>query len=129
MFVSDLLIITSIIIFLIFTVGKTFYIVIFYFLTALATYFFLFRNLQKKFGKAVNSSSDHTVQILNESNIGFKQIKILGIEPFFEKRMKKVSSVFAKNSVLNQVITMLQNTFSNFGCSWIDFICFNVLCK
>ena len=32
-------------------------------------------DLQKKFGKAVNSSSDHTVQILNESNIGFKQIK------------------------------------------------------
>lgn len=102
--VSDILISLGIIAFLIITIGHKFYFVVLYFIFALLLYFFLFQNLQKKFGKAVNKASDSSVQVLNESIVGFKQIKILGIEPFFKKRLEKASYIFAKNSVLSQFL-------------------------
>ena len=104
-FVSDILISLGIIAFLVITIGYKFYFVALYFIFTLLLYFFLFQNLQKKFGKAVNNASDSSVQALNESIVGFKQIKILGIEPFFKKRLEKASYIFAKNSVLSQFLT------------------------
>lgn len=68
-------------------------------------YSFFFRNILQKYGRIVNITNEKITQLINESFIGFKDIRIYKKENLFFNWIKKNSLYSIKNTIKALMIT------------------------
>lgn len=67
----------------------------------------IFRSKLFSYGESMNSLSSKLFQIVSETLVGFKEIRLLGKEIFFTKKIKNISvkwSEFTKKSILIEIM-------------------------
>lgn len=104
-FMSEGLVVLTILIFLALTdiVALT----IIFSLLALFIYFYdsIFGKRIKKFGAEMNKYQMKTVAGVNEAIIGFKEIRVLGVENHFNEKVSKLAMGYAKSYTSAQVLS------------------------
>jgi ATP-binding cassette, subfamily B, bacterial PglK len=72
---------------------------------SMSTYYLLFRNKIKEYGKSANIGATLLLQGVNEGMAGFKEIRILDKSLFFIKMVNKGAKINAQNQVRSQVLS------------------------
>jgi ATP-binding cassette, subfamily B, bacterial PglK len=102
---SDIIVATVIISFLAINNLQVLVLLVFLISSLIVVYDRLFRKHLKSYGKISNSSATSMIQGVQEAVDGFKEIRVLGNEGFFHRKVKEGAKSFAKYRTKAQVIS------------------------
>jgi ATP-binding cassette, subfamily B, bacterial PglK len=74
--------------------------------TTIYIYNFRFKNKVKNYGRRANISSNALLKGLQEGMKGLKEIRILGVEDYFYKKVSINAAIVARNNVLSNIINV-----------------------
>jgi ATP-binding cassette, subfamily B, bacterial PglK len=69
----------------------------------------IFKNKLRKYGEQINSANTKMVAAIQEGIGGFKEIRILGIETHFHKKVKRGARIVSKYQLKNLIISSVPN--------------------
>jgi|688.fasta_scaffold31467_6 ABC-type multidrug transport system fused ATPase/permease subunit len=104
---GEFIIILSIILYLIFFNDFRIFNLILIFISIIFLYQFLLKEKITSISKKINSESRDMIQLIKDSLIGFKEIKIINKESFFNSVIKEKTESLAKNGLFFEVILFL----------------------
>lgn len=109
--ISELVVASFIIIFLVYKDPYTFSLLLLFLVTLILLYDRIFRKKLKYFGKISNDSSDKMLQTISESISGFKELKILDKLDFFKQKMDSYSKTYGESFSVGIVLGNIPRYF------------------
>ena len=71
----------------------------------MSLYYLIFNKKQMRYGVKTNESADQIIKTINEGMVGFREIRVAGIEQLFLNYLSTFSKRYAFNSNFSQLIT------------------------
>ena len=107
--ISEIFIIIVITIFLITVTGMNFAIIAIIFLSIIFFFNNLFRTKVRSIGEKINFYQQNMIKQINESILGYKDIKILQKENFFHSKFSELAKNFTNLKIKYSIIQIFQD--------------------